>query len=84
MVFKKRFEFGERCVVGLSGDGAVVIRPETISVHIGEAHAMFDTLPVWDGRWGHATFKTPWAEFDVAMTKQTFDEMMGYIDWVRE
>lgn len=84
MVFRKKFEFGERCAIGLSDDGDVVIHPNRISVHTGGAHAMFYELPTWDGEREHAEFKSPLAEFYVTMTKQTFDEMMGCIDWVRE
>lgn len=84
MVFRKKFESGEQCVIGLSDDGDVVIHPNRISVHINGAHAMFYDPPTWDSEWEHAEFKSSLAEFYVMMTKQTFDEMMGYIDLVRE
>lgn len=84
MKFTKHFKFGERSVIGLSDEGDVVIHPNRISVHINGAHAMFYDPPTWDSEWGHAEFKSSLAEFYMMMTKQTFDEMMGYIDWVRE
>lgn len=84
MKFTKHFQFGERYVFGMSDAGDIVIRPKHISVHVeGCAHAMFYDLPTWDGMQG-AIFKSSWAEFYLRMDEQTFDEMMGYIDWVRE
>ena len=84
MKFTKHFQFGERYVVGLSDAGDVVISPNRISVHINGAHATFYELPTWNGEWGHAEFKSSLAEFYIEMDKRTFDEMMAYVDWVRE
>ena len=84
MEFIKKFQFGERSVIGLSDAGDVVIRPNHISVHIKGAHAMFYDPPTWNGEWGCAEFKFPWVQFDLEMDEQTFRAMLGYIDWVRE
>ena len=84
MKFTKHFQFDERYVIGLSDAGDVVIRPNRISVHINGAHAMFYELPTWNGEWGHAEFKSMCAQFDLEMDERTFDEMMAYVDWVKE
>lgn len=84
MVFYRHFKFGERSVIGLSDAGDVVIRPKHISVHMGGAHAIFEGLPEWDGRWEQAVFKIAGCEFDVKMDKKDFADLMKHIDWVRE